>query len=172
MTRVRLLTIALIFICATAAAYPLTGQDNPTFSISDRGAATYDTGGTGSAVTVGYAQVQANAGSTTPAGYLIFGFKDNGVLVSEATVPEVRPITSGRVYAAYYGAVNTGVAMVNPNSTDAVVSFYFTPGSIFCDCPNPQIGSFTIPAHSQIARFVNQAPFNVTFGPSLGTMTF
>src|SRR5262249_36270196 len=46
------------------------------------------------------------------------------------------------------------------------------PGSSFCDCPNPPIGSFTLPAHSQIARFINEAPFNVSFGPSFGTMTF
>jgi hypothetical protein len=62
--------------------------------------------------------------------------------------------------------------MVNPNSTDAIVSFYFTPGFQFCDCPNPPIGTFTLPAHSQIARFVNEAPFNVSFGPSIGSMTF
>jgi hypothetical protein len=116
--------------------------------------------------------VQANTGSSTPAGDLIFSFKDNGILVSETTVPEMLPLTSGRIYAAYYGRVNTGIAMVNPSSTDATVSFYFTPGSDFCDCPNPPPGSFNLPAHSQIARFVNQAPFNVTFGPSKGTMTF
>jgi len=62
--------------------------------------------------------------------------------------------------------------MVNPNSSDAAVSFYFTPGSVFCDCPNPSVGSFTLPAHSQIARFVNEAPFNATFAPAIGTMTF
>jgi hypothetical protein len=81
-------------------------------------------------------------------------------------------MTSGRLYAEYFGPVNTGVAMVNPSSTDAIVSFYFTPGFQFCDCPNPPIGTFTLPAHSQIARFVNQDPFNVSFGPSIGSMTF
>jgi hypothetical protein len=140
--------------------------------MSDRAAVTYDTNGTESGVTVGYALVQPNAGSSTPAGDLIFSLKDNGILVSETTVPEMMPLTSGRMYAAYFGRVNTGIAMVNPNSTAATVSFYFTSGSDFCDCPNPPVGSFTLPAHSQIARFVNQAPFNVTFGPAQGTMTF
>jgi hypothetical protein len=142
------------------------------FSISDRGTAVYDTTGSGSSLTTGYAAVQANAGSTTPAGYLTFSFTQDGVLVSRVTVPEVRPISDGRLYAAYYGSVNTGIAMVNPNSVDAVVQFYFTPGSSFCDCPNPEVGTFILPAHSQIARFINESPFSVSFGPAIGSMTF
>ena len=142
------------------------------FSIPNRGAAVYSTSGANTGLTVGYAAVQPNTGSTTATGYLVFSFRKNGVLVSEASVPEVRPITSGLIYVSYFAAVNTGVAMVNPNSTDAVVSFYFTPGSQFCDCPNPPIGTFTLPAHSQIARFVNEAPFDVSFAPSIGSMTF
>ena len=193
LTRAQLCLFLLIFICmegldaaaqcsgttvkdqTAAGCYSLTGLSTPTsFSISDQGAATYDTSGTGSGLTVGYAQVQANAGSTTAAGYLIISLKDNGVLVSEVTVPAVLPITSGRIYADNAGPGRTGIAMVNPNSTDAVVSFYFTPGSLFCDCPNPSVGSFTLPAHSQIASFVNEAPFNslYIFNPAMGTLTF
>src|SRR5882762_9510249 len=42
---------------AAAGCYSLTGLSNPTsFSISDQGAATYDTSGTGSGLTVGYAR--------------------------------------------------------------------------------------------------------------------
>jgi len=144
------------------------------FSIPNRGAAVYGTSDANRGLTVGYAAVHASTGSTTAAGYQVFSFKKNGVSVSEASVPEVRPITSGRIYVGYFGAVNTGVAMVNPNSTDAIVSFYFTPGDLFCDCPNPSIGTFTLPAHSQIARFVNEPPFNQVFifNPSIGSMTF
>ena len=123
----KLSAVLLMFVSLAASS---------SFSIPDRGDAVYDTSGTASVVQAGYAQIQADAGSTVPAGYLVFSFRSGGVLVSEATVPEMRPILRGRSYAAYYGTVNTGVAMVNPNSTDAVVSFYFTPGSTFCDCPN------------------------------------
>ena len=191
--RAQLCLVLLIFICmegfdaaaqcgrptvknqTTAGCDSLTGLNTPTsFSISDQGAATYDTRGTGSGLTVGYARVQANAGSTTPAGYLIISLKENGVLVSEVTVPAVLPITSGRIYADNAGPGRTGIAMVNPNSTDAVVSFYFTPGFLFCDCPKPSVGSFILPAHSQIASFVNEAPFNALFifNPAIGTLTF
>jgi len=37
-------------------------------------------------LTAGYARVQPDAGSTTPEGVAIFGFRSNGVLVSEAAV--------------------------------------------------------------------------------------
>jgi hypothetical protein len=44
----------------------LSGVANPTaYSVPDRGAATYNTLGSGS-LTVGYARVQPNTGSTTP----------------------------------------------------------------------------------------------------------
>src|SRR5216117_936090 len=137
MTRVRLFFLLITFVSAAAwdasaqctakptakmqsAGSPsaLTGLNNPTsFSIVDRGAATFDSNGSAGGVTAGYARVQANTGSTTPSGFLIFSYHKNGVLVSEATVPEMRPIPSGRVYASVDGAVNTGIAIVNPNST-------------------------------------------------------
>jgi hypothetical protein len=132
----------------------------------------YDTDAKTSGMTVGYARIQANSDSTTPAGHLIFSLRQNGVLVSETTVPEVKPMRSGRIQAVMLPAVTTGVAMVNPNSTDAVVSFYFTPGSQFCDCPAGLSGTFTLPAHSQIARWINQDPFGASFTPAVGTMTF
>src|SRR5262245_40396963 len=70
----------------------LAGMSNPTaYSVSDRNAVTYETGGSGNRVTVGYARVQP-ANGTTPAGYLVFKYRTNGVLVSETSVPESSPI--------------------------------------------------------------------------------
>src|SRR5437870_3436595 len=156
---------------AGQATSSLSGLSNPTsFLIANQGAVMYETAGTGTRLTVGYARIEPNAGSTTPAGYLVFRYRKDGVLVSEATVPEVRPISSGVIDVVVLPRVNTGIAMVNPSSTDAVVTFYFTPGSVFCDCPNPQTGSFILPAHSQIAKWVWE--FASVFTPSTGTMTF
>jgi hypothetical protein len=88
-------------------------------------------------------------------------------LISEATVPESRPALKGRIYAEIDGAITTGFAVANPNDTDATISFHFTSadGSDFGH------GSVRILAHGQIARFLNQAPFN---GPESmrGTFTF
>src|SRR5882724_9879967 len=80
--RMKLSSILLVFMCSVAASYSLTGLDNPPlFSIPDRGAVSYDTSGMASALTVGYAQFQADAGSSMPAGYLVLSFRNHGVLV-------------------------------------------------------------------------------------------
>jgi hypothetical protein len=116
----------------------------------------------------------SHTGSTAPAGYLTFRYRTNGVLVSEASVPISSPITSGRIYSvvdggsfALNGPTTTGVAIVNPNSTAATVTFYFT------DANGQNFGnsSFVLPANQQIAKFVNEFPFNA--GAKMnGTMTF
>ena len=65
------------------------------------------------------------------------------------------------------GPVNTGIALANPNNSQATVSFVFTneSGNDFGS------GSLTIPAHGQIAHFLNEAPFNAP-QPTSGTFTF
>jgi len=148
--------------------YAIIGLANPTpFTISDRGATSYSTNGTSTTTAVGYARLQPDAGSTTPAGYLVFSFKQNGVLISEATVPAARPVQSGRIYAEVAGSVNTGLAVVNPNTTPANVSFYFTDSN----GQNFGQGSFTLDPGTQIARFLNEAPF-MGAGTIRGTLTF
>jgi hypothetical protein len=63
-----LLTMILVTALNVAAQ---SGLNNPTpYSVPDRGAVTYTTAGSGN-LTVGYARIQPDAGSTTPAGYLV-----------------------------------------------------------------------------------------------------
>ncbi len=148
-------------------AYALSGLAAPkTFAIADRGAMSYTTNGSDALTTVGYARVQASGGSTTPAGFLMFRFRQGGVLVTEATVPAAQAVLSGRIYAEVAGAVNTGLAIANPNPTPATVNFYFTnlAGENFGS------GSFTLPPNGQIARFLNESPYGV--GSVQGTLTF
>jgi len=116
---------------------------------------------------VGSAAVIASAGQSVPSGLAIFGYRANGVLVSEAGVPGAAPASRGRIYAYVSGAVNTGIAIANENSSDATVSFSFTNagGTDF------GTGSITVPAHGQIAKFLDEAPFNAP-RPTEGTFTF
>ncbi len=142
------------------------GPNPTTFSVSDRGGFSVASPGTSSASTVGYSRIQPGDASTTPSGVAIFGFRADGILVSEAGVPASTTRLSGRIYAEVAGAINTGIAIVNPSSQDATISFYFTDtlGANFGD------GSLTLGANQQIARFLDQAPFN---GASVGgTFTF
>ena len=108
--------------------------------------------GTSPATVVGYASIRPDTGSTTLSGLAIFGFRQNNVLVTEAGVPASLLIQSGRIDAEVDGLVNTGLAMANPNSQPATVTFFFTDSN-----GNSGNGSTTIPANGQIAKFLNQA---------------
>src|SRR5205823_1844446 len=63
--------------------------------------------------------------------------------------------------------VNTGVAIANPNPQPVTISFYFT------GIDGTALGSATttIPANGQIARFLDQSPFNAG-APFIGTFSF
>ena len=140
--------------------------ESRTFSIRDRGGVSLKTSGTETAVMTGYASIQPNIGLPTPSGVAIVGFRQNNVLVSEASTPASSLIRAGRIYAEIDGPVNTGLAIANPNDQPATVSFYFTDAR-----GDFGSGSAVIPAKGQIAKFLNEAPFNGRASLS-GTLTF
>lgn len=107
-----------------------------------------------SAVTVGYARMQAT-GATTPYGIAMFSYRQQNVVVSETAVPAAALIRSGRLYAESGGGVRTGVALVNPNNQAVTLTFFTNNGTT--DQPR---GTVTIPANGHIASFLDQAPFN------------
>ena len=116
-------------------------------------------------MTVGYATLQSSGGAT-PSSYLTFQFRENNILVGQASVPATVPVQTARIFADVNGPVNTGVAIANPNSSAVTITFYFTnaAGQKFGN------GSFSIPANGQIARFMTEDPFNVGTSAQ-GTMT-
>ncbi len=137
------------------------------FSFSDRGGSSTTSRGTATTTTVGYGRISPDSGMTTPSGLAIFGFIQNGVLVTEAGVPAAAPIQEGRIFAEVNGPVNTGLAIANPNDVAATISFFFT------DVNGVNFGSdnFPLGANEQTAKFLDQDPFNG--GTSvLGTFTF
>ena len=137
------------------------------FTLPDNGGFSSSTAATAASTTSGYARIQPGTGRTAPAGLAIFGFTAGGVLVSEAGVPASPLIQSGRIYAEVAGAVNTGLAIANPNTGTATITFNFTDstGTDF------GTGTTTIAAGGQIAKFLNQDPFNSGDNVN-GTFTF
>jgi len=137
------------------------------FSVTDRGATSLTTAGSMPSTTVGYARIQPNTGNSVPSGLAIFGFRENNVLVTEAGVPATPSIQSGRIYAQISAATNTGLAIANPNTQAAAITFFFTDsnGNNFGN------GTTTVPAGGQIAAFLNEAPFNGR-ASTIGTFTF
>ena len=137
------------------------------FSIPNLGGRSTTSSGTETTPQVGYGRIRAEAGSTTPSGIAIFGFRQGGVLVAEAGVPATEPVQEGRIFAEVREPVNTGLAMANPNDAPATIAFYFTgaEGARFGE------GSFELGAHEQTAKFLDQEPFNSGDEVS-GTFTF
>ncbi len=115
---------------------------------------------------VGHAEV-AGTGGVAPSGLAIFGYRQNGVLVTEAGVPASQPVNQGRIFAEVGRSVNTGIAIANSGDTEATVSFYMTDAS----GAKVQEGAFTLPAHGQLAKFLNESPFNGPDGLN-GTFSF
>ena len=144
----------------------VTFTSETTFSMTDRGGVSLGSSGTSAAMAAGYASIQPDTGSMTPAGLAILGFRQNNVLVSEAGISASPLVQSARIYAEVNGAINTGVAIANPNNQAADISFFFTGAN--GDFGN---GTMTIPANGQIAKFLNEPPFNSP-SPLIGTFTF
>ena len=119
---------------------------------------------------IGIAHVRVDSNgelSDLAAGIGFIGLRMNGVLVTEAALPAVAAAMDGRIYAEVGNDVSTSIAFSNPNAEDAIISFSFTDtsGAEF------GFGSLTLPAKSQLAGFLNRAPFH---GPAdlRGTFTY
>jgi hypothetical protein len=143
------------------------GNSSVAFDVAARGGMSTISLGAAPNISAGFAAIQPNTSGAALSGMAIFGYRENNVLVSEAGVPASPLISSGRLYAEVSSFVNTGVAMANPNGQPVTVNFQFTDatGADFGQ------GSTILPANGQIAKFLNEAPFNG--GSSLmGTFTF
>ena len=142
-------------------------QDTTTLSLADRVGFARTTSGAPDDADVGYARLTSQDGNSVPSGLAIFGLRQDGVLVTEASVPASPVFTNGRIYAEVRGAVRTGIAIANPNPQPVTISFFFT------DELGINFGSdsTTIQANGQIARFLDEVPFS---GGStiVGTFTF
>jgi hypothetical protein len=89
------------------------------------------------------------------------------VLVSEAGVPATIETRSGMAYVDIGGALNTGVAIANETSSDAVINYYFTDANGV----NVKQGSLTLFANRQMSTFLDAPPFSAP-NPFRGTFTF
>jgi hypothetical protein len=148
------------FIYATEVIVPLlVPSSERQFVLATRGSLTAATAGATTGLSIGFARMQTSSG-TAGSGLAFVSYRQGGVLVSEAAFAASAPILSGRTYVEVGGALNTGIALVNPGSQAASVSFFFT------DATGTNFGesNISIPPNSQIAAFVNEAPFRNALG--------
>jgi len=149
------------------------GQTNSqTFSFGDRAATSIITDGSGS-LSIGYGRVVPDGGQTAPSGVAIFGERSGSTLISEAGVPASPVIQNGRIYAevspnGFSGrGADIGLSIANPGPAPATISFTYTRS----DGTDLGSGSYTLGAGLQIARYLDQAPWNLPLNFQ-GTFTF
>jgi hypothetical protein len=124
-------------------------------------------------ISVGYARILANAGSTTPSGVAIFGYKPAGVLVTEAGVPASPLIKNARIYAEVGPSgsnglgTDIGLAIANPTGPAATISFSYTRS----DGTDAGSGTYILNAGAQFASFLDQSPWNLPLNFQ-GTFSF
>jgi hypothetical protein len=148
---------------------PIIDLSTASFSISGRGGFSAITAVEPGAATVGYARILGESGNPAPGGIAIYGNRNGGVLISEASVPSNSPIQNGRINFDSRDPTNTGIAILNPN--DVPVRFTYT------ILPSPDglqffNNSFDLAPGQQLARFVDESPFFGGIGNTEGTLTF
>ena len=158
------LSCCLLWLSQAALAQVTTTEID--FATPNLGGVSVETTGSSFPLQTGQGQIKLSA-STAPSGVAIIGLRANDVLVTEAGIPAVLPILSGRTFVEVNGPVNTGIAFANPTSFTVFVSFHMT-NQLGVDF-GPR--SFTLGPNAQLAAFLTEAPFNVS-GTVLGTLTF
>jgi peptidyl-prolyl cis-trans isomerase A (cyclophilin A) len=112
------------------------GQPQVNMSLQTGGSATTSTVGATTTAQAGYA-VGAVSSGLAPYATAVFGFTQNGVVVTEAAVPASPPTTAARIFVDYAIQVsaapagqvaapvdiNTGLAIVNPGTAAASVTY-------------------------------------------------
>ena len=135
-------------------------------TIPGRGAVSLTSAVDGGSTVIGHTRIAAGSGETLPAGAAILGFRQNGILVTEAGVPPSPLSRDARIYVTLEGPVTTGLAIANPNAEPVSVSFFFTDA----DGVDSATRVFDIAANSQMAGFLSESPFDAT-SPFRGTVT-
>lgn len=144
------------FIYATEAAVPVAMMtNNRSFTFGERGGASVGTANRSAATVVGHARIQPGPGSPAPSGVAILGWSANNVTISEASFTATRPLRSGRIFTDIGDGVNTSVAIVNPGSQAAMLSYFFTDegGTNFGH------GGIALAPNTQVTGLLDQAPF-------------
>jgi hypothetical protein len=143
----------------------VTEPSGTVIALNGGGAATASTAGENGGTLTGYAALSINSGPA-PYGTAVFSFRQDGTIVSEAGVPASPPTSSARIFIDYRSQVNavparssagtvdanTGIAIVNPGSQPANVTFTLRDknGNTLA------IGNGRIKAESHVACFIDR----------------
>src|SRR5262249_16973269 len=106
------------------------------------------------AVRAGSVTVVPAQNNGTPAGSLIFSYRNSSILVTEAGVPSTPPGNAFRVYVEASDSVQSGIALANPSPSAANVRIDL----INLSGVSITATTLTIPAGAQVAKFLTELP--------------
>jgi hypothetical protein len=135
-----------------------TAQSFP-YDIQPHAAAKFDTSGDGSVVQVGSVHITPDLGSITPAGYNLFSYRQDGVMVSQSSVSAQIPGSAFRVYVESIDAdesglpVRSGVAIANSSPDPITVQLEVLPLS--SSDVNP-IQTIDLPGYGHVSKFLEE----------------
>jgi hypothetical protein len=123
------------------------------YSISPGGVLVFETDGSPSSTSSGWAQVIPDSGSGAPVGAAVFSYSQGGILVTQSGIPSATPTTHAHIYVDTTGQHNTGLAIANPAGTALNVSV-----TAFRPDGSTPAGSGTVPlvALGHAAAFAGQ----------------
>jgi sugar lactone lactonase YvrE len=103
---------------------PAGGDSNSsfTYSIPAGGAFHFQTDGFPTIANVGWVKVKSNGGTSTPVGAGVFSYNPENILVTESGVPATVSTAHARIYVDLSGGHDTGLAIANPTSDDAIIT--------------------------------------------------
>jgi hypothetical protein len=147
---------------AQAVKVLINGTNSSTFNydIAPRGVTKVVTPKSSDRAEVGSIRITPAANTTAPLGLAIFSFKDNGVTMSEASVPASS--TGAPVFRLYVessgvwgqaGSVRTGVTIANPSQSPVSVQLGVTK---LDGTPTNFSTTVQIPAGGHLAKFANE----------------
>jgi len=154
-----------LWIGCSTCGNPSFKTDIQPFRINPAGGVVLSTLGAAADIATGYAGVETVLGDGGLSGVQVWQYRvgtssavsgPSTVLVSETGISAPRPLTSGILQTELNASASTGLALLNPNSTDATVTFNFTDAA-GRDYGN---GQLVIPAFQQTSAYLNQPPFN------------
>ncbi len=131
---------------ASGSSFPYSIPPNGVFELrtSDILAATIE----------GWVEVIPDASNFAPMAGGIFGFTQNGILVTEAGIPSAARTTHARIYLDLSNGHNTGLALGNPNSSIMNVNLQaFNMDGV---TPAGNANTLAVNASGETANFVNQ----------------
>jgi hypothetical protein len=167
-------TVLVADTAGNKAVYATAGNLGETYSYTTNGGVSLATVSSPTLpLHVSQLQVSPEQSMGSPAGLAIVRASGSKGVISTAGLPLSGGIRGGSLYADLAAAtdaseaVRTGIALANPSTQDAEISFFFT------DANGVEIksGSYTLLANHQISGFLDESPFN---GPGAfsGTFTF